>query len=256
MLQLIDTHAHIEQLADLPGALEQAKDNGVVAIIGVGMDEESNRKILQIAAEHPGFIYPAFGWHPWELRKETFDRTLSFIETNIGQAVAIGEIGLDYHKKVKEIAPKDFQHIVLKELLNLAKKYGKPVLLHSRYAWHDALDLVTGAGIEKAVFHWYTGPSSVLRGIVNQGYYLSATPSIEYHEEHRRAVKEIPLDKLLLETDSPVVYGRGREFEFESRPADVRRSLSGAAILKDLPPAQLAAITTTNARKLFPLPEI
>ncbi|MDD5127381.1 MAG: TatD family hydrolase [Dehalococcoidales bacterium] len=251
MYQLIDTHAHMEQLNDLPGALEQARNSGVIAIIGVGMDEASNRKILQIAAEYPGFVYPALGWHPYLLKKEDFDRNLHFIEENISKAVAVGEVGLDYHKKVKELAPKDFQHTVLKELLKIARKYDKPVSIHSRYAWHDGLDMVAAAGIAKAVFHWYTGPSSVLRDIVSQGYYISATPAVEYHEEHRRAVKEIHLARLLLETDSPVTYGRGRESEFESRPADVRRSLQGAALLQNLTEAQLAEATTSNAQGLF-----
>jgi len=103
------------------------------------------------------------------------------------------------------------------------------------------------------VFHWYTGTSSVLRDIVSQGYFISATPAVEYHEEHRRAVKEIPLERMLLETDAPVVYGRGREFEYESRPADVVRSLRGAAGLKGMSEAQLAEVTTENAMRFFGL---
>ena len=103
------------------------------------------------------------------------------------------------------------------------------------------------------MFHWYTGTSSVLRDIVSQGYFISATPAVEYHEEHRRAVKEIPLERMLLETDAPVVYGRGREFEYESSPADVVRSLRGAAGLKGMSEAQLAEVTTENAMRFFGL---
>jgi len=80
-----------------------------------------------------------------------------------------------------------------------------------------------------------------------------ATPAVEYHEEHRRAVKEIPLDRLLLETDSPVVYRRGSEFEYESRPADILRALRGAARLKGVSEAQIAEVTTNNAVKFFDL---
>jgi len=160
---------------------------------------------------------------------------------------------LDYHKRVRAVAEKDVQNRVLGELLKIAKKYNKPVVIHSRYAWRDALSLVEEAQIEKAVFHWYTGTSSVLRDIVNDGYYISATPAVEYHEEHRRAVKEIPLDRLLLETDSPVVYRRGSEFEYEARPSDVLRSLRGAARLKGVSEVRLAEITTGNALKFFGL---
>ena len=253
MYRLIDTHSHLEQIENLERTLTEARETGVIAIIGVGTDYESNRQILQIAQEHEGFVYAALGWHPWQIDEENIDRNLEFIEANIGKAVAIGEVGLDYHNKVRERAGKDLQKHVLKELLHIARKHDKPVIIHSRYAWKDAFDLVAGAQLEKAVFHWYTGPSSVLRSIVGQGYFISATPSVEYHEEHRRAVKEIPLERLLLETDSPVVYGRGREFEFESRPADVLRSLKGAARLRGLPEAQIAEETTVGALKLFSL---
>ena len=253
MYRLIDTHSHLEQIENLERALTEARETGVIAIIGVGTDYESNRQILQIAQEHEGFVYAALGWHPWQIDEENIDRNLEFIEANIGKAVAIGEVGLDYHKKVRERAGKDLQKHVLKELLHIARKHDKPVIIHSRYAWQDAFDLVVEAQFEKAVFHWYTGPSSVLRSIVGHGYFVSATPSVEYHEEHRRAVKEIPLERLLLETDSPVVYGRGREFEFESRPADVLRSLKGAARLRALPEARIAEETTVNALKLFSL---
>jgi TatD DNase family protein len=113
--------------------------------------------------------------------------------------------------------------------------------------------MVVSAGLEKAVFHWYTGTSGVLRDIIERGYYISVTPAVEYHEEHRRAVKEAPLDRLLLETDCPVVYQRGTEKEFKSSPADAMRSLKGAAVLKGKSEEKLAEITTQNAVRLFGL---
>jgi len=114
--------------------------------------------------------------------------------------------------------------------------------------------LVAEAQVEKAVFHWYAGTSSVLRDIIGQGYFISATPAVEYHGEHRRAVKEIPLARLLLETDSPVVYRRGTEFEFASRPAHLVRVLQGVARLRNVSEAQIAAATTDNALRFFDLP--
>ncbi len=103
------------------------------------------------------------------------------------------------------------------------------------------------------VFHWYTGTSSVLRDIIGHGYYISVTPAVEYHEEHRRAVREVSLERMLLETDCPVVYQRGSENEFTSSPADVLRSLKEAARLKGINEAELAEVTTANAAGLFGL---
>jgi TatD DNase family protein len=186
------------------------------------------------------------------MQTDEVEQNLQFIEENIDRIVGIGEIGLDYHKKVRAAAPKDGQKGVLKEILGIACKYEKPAIIHSRYAWKDAYELVKESCIEKAVFHWYTGFSSVLREIIEAGYFISVTPAAEYHEEHRRAVKEAPLERLLLETDTPVQYGR--EERFGAEPADVIRSLTAAAALKGLEEEVLAAATTRNAIALFCLP--
>ena len=253
MYRLIDTHAHLEEIENLEQALAEAKSANIIAIIGVGTDYESNQKALDFARTYKDLVYPALGLHPWNIKASEIDRNLEFIETHINKAVAIGEIGLDYHKRVRAIAEKDLQKYVLKEVLKIAGKYKKPVIIHSRYAWRDSLALVEEAQLERAVFHWYTGPSSVLRDIISQGYFISATPAVEYHEEHRRAIKEIPLDRLLLETDSPVIYGRGRDFEYESRPVHILAALRGAAQLKGMSEAEIAEITTDNALDFFRL---
>jgi TatD DNase family protein len=250
---LIDTHTHLEEIENLGKAITEAKAANVVAIIAVGSDFDSNQQVLEIAAKYSGFIYPALGLHPQNLHGADIEQNLHFIEKNINTAVGIGEIGLDYHKRVRVSVSKEYQISILKELLRLAKQYAKPAIIHSRYAWRDAFNTVFEAQVDKAIFHWYTGTTSVLRDIINQGYYLSATPAIEYHEEHRRAIKETPLDKLLLETDSPVIYRRGSDYEYESRPADVLRVLKGIVELRGIDENKTATITTENAIRLFNL---
>jgi TatD DNase family protein len=252
MLRIIDTHAHLDEINNLDAALRDALQVGVMAIVAVGTGYDSNRRVLEIAQKHKGFVYPALGLHPWELTRldsAGVERTLHQIEDGIGQGVAVGEVGLDYVKRVKDIVSKERQKAVLGELMGLAVKYRKPVIIHSRYAWRDALTQATESGVEEAVFHWYTGPSSVLRDIIANGYFISATPAAEYHAEHRRAVREAPLPKLFLETDSPVEYGR--ESRYTSAPGDVRRSLSAAAEIRGVEEAALAEQTTQNAVRFF-----
>ena len=246
--RLIDSHAHLEELTDLDSAIERARQSGVVAIVAVGSDSRSNTRVLEIAAMYPGFVYPALGLHPGLLHQaeSSLERQVQFIEDHLGEAVAIGEVGLDYHKRVLSSTSRDRQHSVFGMLLSLAKKHGKPVIIHSRYAWKDSCAITKASGVELAVFHWYTGPSSVLKEILDSGYFVSATLAAEYHAEHRRAVKEAPLEKLLLETDCPVVYQGHR-----SEPADVTRSLQAVADLKGLPPDVVALKTTQNAMSLF-----
>jgi len=252
--KLIDTHAHLDELKNLDLMLEEARKAGIIAIVAVGSNRESNIKTLEISQKHHRFVYPALGLHPWELGNlGTFeiDDNLQFIEQNIASAVAVGEIGLDYDKRVVKAASKELQKEVLGRLLNIAKKYSKPAIIHSRYAWKDALHLIQDVGIDKAVFHWFTGFSSVLKGIIDGCYFVSATPATEYHEEHRRAVKEAPLERLLLETDCPVTYGRAPRYE--SKPADVLRGLKAVSQLKGIAEATIAEQTTRNAINFFSL---
>ena len=254
MYSIIDTHAHLDELSNLDVMLDNARNAGVIAIVAVGSNYQSNVKTLEISQKHYPFIYPALGLHPCELvdmGSSKTDSNLTFIEENIASAVAIGEVGLDYNKRVVKEAPKELQKYVLKRLLILAKKYVKPVAIHSRYAWKDALQLVQDTAVEKVVFHWFTGFSSVLRDIISSGYYISATPATEYHEEHRRAIREVPLNRLLLETDCPVTYGR--EARYESMPVDVIRSLKAVAQLKETDEATIANQTTRNAIRFFSL---
>ena len=254
MPRLVDTHAHLDELGDVDSVLEAARRVGVIGVVAVGSDWQSNVKILEISRRHRSYVYPALGLHPWRLaglERSEIDENLRFIEQNIASAVAVGEVGLDYDKRLVRMASKELQRDVLGRLLDVARRYDRPAIVHSRYAWKDSFDLVAGARTSKAVFHWFTGFSSVLRDIIGSGYFISATPAAEYHEEHRRAVRETPLNRLLLETDSPVTYGR--ETRYQAEPADVVRSLGAAVRLKEVDEAAVAEQTTRNAAFLFPL---
>ncbi|MBN1855410.1 MAG: TatD family hydrolase [Dehalococcoidia bacterium] len=249
MNEVFDTHAHLDQVEDLEACLDLARKAGVVGVIAVGTEASSNEKTLRIAERFKGFVHPALGLHPCDIvgfDSARIAQELKFIEDNIGIACAVGEIGLDYHKRTLADVPKALQSEVLGEVLSLAKRHRKPVLVHSRYAWTDAFRLVADAGMPIAVFHWFTGFAGVLRGIMDAGYYVSATPAVEYHEEHRRAVRAVSSERLLLETDTPVWYGRAERYR--SSPLDVLRSLRAVAELRDEHEDTVAAYTTRGAR--------
>lgn len=252
--KLVDTHAHLDELDGHESAIREAQAAGVLAIVAVGSSQESNVKTLELSQRHIGFVFPALGLHPWalaNLKPSEADDCLRFIEENAASSVAVGEIGLDYDKRVLKVASKDLQKEILIRLLGIARDNDKPVIIHSRYAWKDALKIVRDAGIGRAVFHWFTGFSGVLKDIIDAGYLVSATPAAEYHEEHRRAVMEAPLQRLLLETDCPVTYGR--ETRYRSRPVDILRSLKAVSQLKGVHEEAVAEKTTTNAVDFFSL---
>ena len=244
-MPLIDCHAHLEELEDLSESLGEAKAAGVRGIIAVGMDIESNRKVLHIANENMGYVYPALGYHPWKIKGEEVEANLSFIRDRVGEGLALGEIGLDYKIKVK----KELQWKVFGELLDIALQSNKPVIIHCRYSHHRAFEMVRERRIKRAVFHWYSGPLSLLDEILEMGHFISATPALVYSPPHQAAIKRAPIERILLETDTPVSY-QGRE----SRPKDVRITLKEVSRLKGLDPSVVAEQTTENASTFFKIP--
>ena len=242
---LVDGHAHLEQLDDLPKSLEEAKEAGVCGIVAVGMDIESNKKILRIAGSNTRYVYPALGYHPWEIKEEKAETNLSFIRDHVKEGVALGEVGLDYRVKVK----KDLQWEVFGKLLEIAHEYDKPVIIHCRYSHQRTFEMVKEKKIERAVFHWYSGPVDLLDRVLSAGYLISATPALAYSPPHQEAIKRAPIERILLETDTPVRY-QGKE----ARPKDVLVPLEQVARLKNLNRSMVAEQTTANASQFFGIP--
>lgn len=241
-LPLIDGHAHLNELEDLEKDLKEARRQGISAIIGVGMCLESNRRILAIAEENPRFVFPAIGYHPWEIKKPEIRENLAFIEENVERCVAIGEVGLDYKAKVK----KELQRDVFQEIVKLSLRYHKTLILHCRYSHQRVFSMISDMGVKNAIFHWYVGSLDLLRKIIDSGHYISATPALMYSPHHQEAVKEAPLERILLETDCPVSY-QGHV----SRPSDVRITLREVAKIKGLSLKRVAERTSQNAMGLF-----
>jgi TatD DNase family protein len=241
-MSLVDCHAHLEELENLSESLDEAKAACVRGIIAVGMDRESNQKVLHIANENMGYVYPALGYHPWKIKEEEAEANLSFIRDRVGEGLALGEIGLDYKIKVK----KELQWKVFGELLDIALESNKPVIIHCRYSHRRAFEMVREREIKRAVFHWYSGPIGLLDEILKTGYFISATPALAYSSPHQAAIKRAPIERILLETDTPVSY-QGRE----SMPKDVRITLKEVVRLKGLDPSVVAEQTTANASLFF-----
>ncbi len=244
---MIDTHAHLAELKDLSQSLEEARANGVEGIIAVGSEMESNMRTLEISGAYQKFVYPAIGYHPLEIVEEEVEKNLLFIRTHVNECVALGEIGLDYRAKVR----KEIQHQVFGELLEIAGEFDKPVIVHCRFSHRQAFNMVSEKRIRRAVFHWYSGPVDVLNELLERGYFISATPALRYSPPHQEAIKRTPLERILLETDSPVSY-QGTE----SRPKDVRMTMEYVRVLKGLDPERVTQQTTISAYQFFRLSSI
>ena len=240
--ELIDGHAHLNEVEDIEGALERAAAAGVARIVAVGMDISSNRKVLEIAASYPDLVLPSVGFHPWSIPTEQIEATLAFVRTHLEFCTALGEVGLDYKAKVK----KAVQWEVFARVLDLAAEFEKPVIVHARFSHQRCHRMVSEAKIKKAVFHWYSGPLDLLEKIIADGYFVSCTPALAYSTHHRSAIQHAPLERILIETDCPVEY-QGKV----SEPAHLIDTLTHLSRLKELPIEQVARITTANARAFF-----
>lgn len=251
LMKLVDCHAHLEELEEPEAAIHRAGESGVAFIVGVGMDLESNRRTLSLSGRHGEVtVLPALGIHPWSVDANDLEESLAFIEKHIGKAVAVGEIGLDFWLKEarKDASHRKRQEKIFRRLLSLGREFSKPVIIHARGAWEECLRLVLKERVSQAVFHWFSGPLEVLGGVLDHGYMISATPAAHYSEKHQSAVREAPLERILLETDCPVTY-EGRR----SEPVDVVRTLQAVAGIKQMPETDVAKVTTENAARFFGL---
>jgi TatD DNase family protein len=244
LVPVIDTHAHLDELSDSEATIDEARTAGVKAIVAIGQDIPSNEKTLEIAGQHPGFVYPSIGYHPWRLNPDNHEATLAYLDHRLKDCVALGEVGLDYKAKTKKKA----QKAIFAELLVLAKKHDRPVIVHCRYVHETAFRMVRDAGVEKAVFHWYSGALDLIPQIAGSGYYMSATPALLHNPYHAKAIQAVPLSNLLLETDAPVRYQ-----ELHARPVHVQVTLQEVARVKGMSLEEVGVRTTENARDCFGL---
>ncbi|MEW6283895.1 MAG: TatD family hydrolase [Candidatus Eremiobacterota bacterium] len=248
---LIDTHIHLDAEAyrsDWAAVLERALDVGVAAVIAPSTGEESARTLRDMARQDAR-ILPAVGIHPHDAGSYA-GSSLSWLRDLAPAAVAIGEIGLDYHY---DFAPRDTQLECLRAQLRLAAELGLPVILHCREAEEclhrelTALDLPAGG-----VVHCFTGGWEWAPRFLDLGFHLGVTGMVTFprlREVHEVAARA-PLDRLLLETDgpylAPIPY-RGRRNEPGYIPLIARR----VADLRGEAPEAVGRCTTENARRLF-----
>ena len=256
-MKIIDTHAHLDQLENLDQAMQNAVEAGVDGIVLVSMNLASCRKNLEIKkrVKQPK-IYLAMGTHPAEVNLGELGECLKFIRSQREHLIAVGEIGLDFWYKwvKKDLAKQQEQIQSFTKHLELAKELNLPAIIHSRGAWKECLDIVGKIGLKKALFHWYSGPVDILKNILDAGCYVSTSPSLAYSPQSREAMSVAPIERILIETDSPVHFktdsGGGG---FTAEPKDVVRTLKAYCALKNVDEQKALDIFNQNAKQFFNL---
>ena len=248
---LIDTHAHLDSsdYSDDRAAVIARTFTGGVGVITVGVDLESSEAALKLAQHHRS-IWAGVGVHPHEARRfnAQVEKRLRELVTD-QKVVAIGEIGLDYYR---DLSPRSTQRDVLIKQIELANDIGLPVIIHNRESTKDMLAILRGHRPHSGVIHSFLGDIDLARGFIDLGLYLGIGGPLTFKKNDilRDAVSEIPLDKIVLETDSPYltpVPYRGKRNE----PLYVRYVAEEIARIKELSIDKAAAVTTENARQLF-----
>jgi TatD DNase family protein len=254
---MIDTHCHLtfEPLAgDVPGVIERSRAAGVTGWITVGTSLEDSRRAIELAGTYEN-LYAALGIHPHEA-KDGDAAALAELRHLAKQdkVVAIGETGLDFHYNFSQ---QPDQKRVFAAHLEIARELGLPVVVHSRNAFEETVEILDkgGGGLKGVVFHCFSGSAEQAKQLLDRGYYLSFTGVVTFKnaESTREAVKVVPLDRLMVETDAPYMSPEPVRRQKPNEPALMVHTAKLLADLKGVSLDDLAQAITRNAVEFFGL---
>jgi len=247
---VVDTHCHLFLMDQEPAvAVEAARAGGVDRLICVGVDVETSERSIALASEL-GHVSASAGVHPHDA--DGFDdAAASRIETLLRDpsVVGVGECGLDWFRMRSE---REAQIRALRAHVELSNACGKPMIVHVRDAWDDALRVLDEGSAERVVIHCFTGDADIARECERRGYWLSFAGNVTYPKSAhmREAAAAVSRDRVLIETDSPFLAPqtlRGRD----NAPQNVMLTLAELARVRDEALETLAEATVSNAETVF-----
>ena len=251
---LIDTHCHIylpEFDQDRSDILDRADQSGVKQFYMPAIDSSTHNGMLELEKEMQGSAKAMMGLHPCSVN-EKVEEELALVENWFGKRafIAVGEIGLDYYWDTSFV---EQQKLAMRRQTDLALKYDRPIVIHSRNSIDDCIDIVIEKqnGSLKGVFHCFSGTLEQAKKIIDAGFYLGIGGVLTFKNAGLdKVVQELTMDNLVLETDAPYlapVPYRGKRNE----PAYVSIVAEKLAAIKNMGVDDVATITTANAKKLF-----
>lgn len=251
---LFDTHAHLDDEKfndDRDKVIEQCIESGVELILNAGSNIATSKSSIALAEKYP-FIYAAVGVHPHDADKMDDDSIAVIAELAANKKVkAIGEIGLDYYY---DFSPREVQKKRFAEQIDLARQLKLPVIIHARDAHGDTMEIFKKSDIQKVggVLHSFSGSVEMAQECLRLGLYLSISGPVTFSNGKKtvEVVREVPLERLLIETDSPyltpVPYRGKRNY-----PGYVRHVAEKIAEIKGITFEEVAQTTLENGKRLF-----
>ncbi|XP_070777136.1 putative deoxyribonuclease TATDN3 isoform X1 [Enoplosus armatus] len=266
----VDCHCHISAEdfdKDIEEVVENSKKAGLLALLAVAEHAGEFEKIIELSQRFPGFIFPCLGVHPVQevspeqqrgASLQDLEAALPIIEKYKDHLVAIGEVGLDFTPRyVSNDTDKESQRQVLIRQAQIAKELDLPLNVHSRSAGRPTIHLLKEQGVEKALLHAFDGKPSVAMEGVKAGYFFSIPPSIirsgmflsVFSTKKQKLVKQLPLENICLETDSPAL---GPEKQVRNEPRNICISAEYISKIKGVSLQTVMEVTMQNALRLFP----
>jgi len=254
-MEFFDSHCHLDPMrygGDLPDVLARARAAGVTGLTVIGTRAADSEAAADLAGREQGLACAA-GIHPndvHEAEPDEWDRITRLVAS--GRVQAVGETGLDWYR---DVAPRDLQRDFFERHIRIAQKLGLPLVVHTRESIRDALDMLREAlsrGPLAVVLHAFTGTTAEAAEAVDLGCHLGFAGMVTFRSaaDLRTVATTVPLERLLVETDSPFLSPepfRGRRNE----PGHVVHTARCLAIARGEPLEKFAAATTANARRLF-----
>jgi TatD DNase family protein len=257
-MELIDTHCHLtfEPLAgDVAGVIERSRAAGVTGWITVGTSLEDSRKVIELAGLYEG-MYATVGIHPHDAKSA--DAAALDELKRLGRSekvVAVGETGLDFHYNFSK---QPDQRCVFGAHLDIARELGLPVIVHSRNAFEETMEILdrNGRGLKGVVFHCFSGSAEQAEQVLERGYYISFTGVVTFKNagKTREAAEVVPLDRLMVETDCPYMSPEPVRNQKPNEPALMVHTAQFLAGLKGMNMEDFARATTQTAATFFDLP--
>ncbi|XP_074803223.1 putative deoxyribonuclease tatdn3-A [Natator depressus] len=257
----IDCHCHLtseEFRQDINDVIEKSRKAGVRAFVSVTEQQSEFEEVIDLAERYPESVMACFGIHPIQssadghrsVTVQDLEPALPFFEKHKDKLVAIGEIGLDFTPWfVSTSQQREEQQKVFALQLDIAKQLDLPVNVHSRSAGRQTIAFLKEQGIWNALLHNFAGRPSVALEGVQAGFCFSFPPAVTRNDQRAKLIRQIPLENICLETDSPSL---GPKKEERNEPEKIRIACQYIAAVKGVSVETVCEVTTCNALKLFP----
>ncbi|MBD3229687.1 MAG: YchF/TatD family DNA exonuclease [Candidatus Lokiarchaeota archaeon] len=250
-MKLIDSHCHLDHRRfkrDIDKVIIKSKKKNLLGIITSTIDEKIN-KIIALRRKYKNYVFHSLGLHPPGYTNQSVKHIKSLIRENANEIVSIGEVGLDYYW-VKEKKLRDYQEIAFREFINLTKELNKPIVIHSRDAEKEAIEILESEETPNVLMHCFDGEANLIDQLIDHGWLISIPTAVVNRKSHQKIAIKCPLDSMVVETDSPYLSpNKGR-----NDPSKVFYAVKKIAELKRIPIQEVAETTTKNAIDFYSLP--